>query len=254
MNERRQEVESMDTINVSSGSKNPNERILSNLFKASFALDGFLFESTEGMIQGIKFSPENPLRWRTFLLSGLEAKEMSKQAEGKYVWLLDGNRVAFGSPEHAKLIERSIRAKFQQNKVMIYALLATEDKIITHETGEEENPNTSLEKEDFCKILTNIRNEEKQKLEKEGLENEIASVIMEKINAVRGLPFVSDFFIEIKRSRLTVTITKIRYEKSYFGLNMTKRQIMIMEDVQKISQEEFANRYPYREVKIKYCI
>jgi len=240
----------MNKINVSSGSKDITGRILSNLFRASFTLDGFYFESAEGLIQGIKFSPESPLRWRAFILSGLEAKKISQKAEGKYVWLLDGRKVEFGSPEHAKLVERAIRTKFEQNKIMICALLATRDRIITHEIGEEENPNTSLRKEVFCKILTDIRSEAKQKIEKEKLENEIAAVIMEKINAVKGLPFVGDFFIEISRKQLTVTITKIRYKKDSYGLKRAKGQIMLMEDVLKILQEEITKCHIDGKVKV----
>lgn len=145
------------TINVNSGSKDMTERMLSNLFKCEFFLDGFYFRSVEGLLQGIKFPPEDPRRYRAFSLCGIESKRLSAEAKNEHVWLLDGKEVPYNSKEHDELLERAIRAEFEQNPHFMNALLLTGNEPIIHEIGRLENPKTSLSKERFCQILTDIR-------------------------------------------------------------------------------------------------
>ncbi len=58
-----------------------------------------------------------------------------------------------------QLIEEAIRAKFEQNRGAMEALLATEGMTLTHNLGHPDPPNTSLPATALCDILTRIREE-----------------------------------------------------------------------------------------------
>lgn len=148
----------MPVLNISSDSEDWRARRLSNFWGDPFVLDGEKFASVEGFIQGIKFSEHNPMRRLCFDAVGKEAKRLGRSAERKYVWW-KGEAIPYGSDEHHKLIERVIRAKFEQNKKAMKALLATEEMELTHDLGYPESPKTSLPARVFCDILTRIREE-----------------------------------------------------------------------------------------------
>jgi predicted NAD-dependent protein-ADP-ribosyltransferase YbiA (DUF1768 family) len=147
------------TININNKSGNWIEKILSNLYGSGFSLDGFYFRSIEGLLQGIGFPPEDPKRYRAFSLCGKEAERLSAQTKDEYVWLLDGKKVPHGSAEHYKLMERAIRAKFEQNPSLMRVLILTGNKSITCKSEYPENAKTPIQQEWFCRILMDIRAE-----------------------------------------------------------------------------------------------
>jgi len=148
-------------INVSSGASEEEAKRLSNFSEDHFVLDGKDIASVEGFIQGTKFPIKDTRRYIAFNLAGMDAKNLSKEATkfgSKIIWW-NGEEIEYGSVEHHNLIERAMRAKFEQNPGAMEALLSTRGKEITHELGGIENPNTSLPKKVFCEILTRIREE-----------------------------------------------------------------------------------------------
>ena len=68
-----------------------------------------------------------------------------------------GQAIPYGSPEHHQLIERAIRAKFEQNADAMEALLATKELVLTHDLGSPDD--SALPATVFCAILTQIREE-----------------------------------------------------------------------------------------------
>ena len=152
----------MIALNVASESDDWRARRISNFPAYAFELDGGLLASVEGFIQGTKFPEGHPTRELAFRSVGKEAKRLSKDADRKFVWW-QGKTISYGSQEHHKLIERAIRAKFEQNPGAMMALLATEGMILTHDLGEQEPPNTSLPAKVFCEILSKIREEQTRK-------------------------------------------------------------------------------------------
>ena len=68
-----------------------------------------------------------------------------------------GARIAYGSPEHHRLIERAIRARVSQSTGLRQALASTAGAAIAHETGAPESPATSLPATVFCHILETLR-------------------------------------------------------------------------------------------------
>lgn len=134
------------------------EDLLSNFPALAFVLDGVELVSTEGFIQGIKFPEGDPRRGQAFGMSGGKAERMARGAEGRFVWW-QGAEIAYGSSEHHALIERAIRAKFNQQASAMEMLLATEGMELIHDLGTPESATTSLPARVFCDILTRIREE-----------------------------------------------------------------------------------------------
>lgn len=147
------------TVNIGSKSDDWRAQACSNFPAFPFILDGVCITSVEGFVQGTKFPDGHPTRVLAFASFGGAAKKLSKDAEGKLVWWND-EAIIYGSSAHHKLIEKAIRAKFQQNPSAMLALVCTAGEEVTHDLGKPENPNTSLPAKVFCEILTRIREEE----------------------------------------------------------------------------------------------
>ncbi|OHA52198.1 MAG: hypothetical protein A3A97_04810 [Candidatus Terrybacteria bacterium RIFCSPLOWO2_01_FULL_40_23] len=150
----------LSRLNIASDSGDWRARRLSNLSDDPFILDGVRLASVEGFIQGIKFPVGDPLRKLAFLSVGMTAKRLSRQADrqSRWVWW-NGREYPYGAFVHHKLIERAIRAKFEQNARAMKALLGIGDSKLVHELGHSEGLRTSLPATVFCDILTRIREE-----------------------------------------------------------------------------------------------
>ncbi len=148
----------MSVLNIGGKSDDWRAQRLSNFSADPFTLDGLKMASVEGFIQGTKFPEEHPTREVAFHSVGVKAKRFGKKAERQFVWW-NGLVIVYGSTEHRQLIERAIRAKFEQNEEAMKALLATTGMTLTHDLGYPDPPNTSLPATVFCAILTRIREE-----------------------------------------------------------------------------------------------
>jgi predicted NAD-dependent protein-ADP-ribosyltransferase YbiA (DUF1768 family) len=146
-----------ENINVISNSKiSERERRLSNFSADKFTLGDQCFSTVEGFIQGIKYSPSNPIRRAVFAMTGKEAKRHSLSTPPEYVeW--DGQKIRYGSLEHHRLEAAAIFAKFDQSNEAQEALLATGDLPLMHDTGRPQSKNTSLPNPAFVKILEETR-------------------------------------------------------------------------------------------------
>lgn len=145
-------------LNIGSKSDEWRARRLSNFSVDPLVLEGERMASVEGFIQGTKFPEGHPTRQQAFRSVGVEAKRLGKNAERRFVWW-KARAISYGSSEHHELIEKAIRAKFEQNPGAMEALLATEGMTLTHNLGHPDPPNTSLPATVFCGILTRIREE-----------------------------------------------------------------------------------------------
>jgi len=148
----------MPTLNIHSKSSDWRSRRLSNFSVDFFELDGATMMSVEGFIQGIKFPEGDRRRNMAFNSAGSAVKRLGSEAAGEFVYW-QGREIPYGSIEHMSLIERAIRAKFEQNDGARQALMATVGLVLTHEVPGPENPKTSLPAERFCVILAGIRAE-----------------------------------------------------------------------------------------------
>ena len=125
-------------VNISANASDWRGQALSNFCLSPFVLDGALYASIEGFIQGIKFPEGDPVRAAAFQASGWDAKRLGDDARRDAVhW--QGARIAYGSPEHHRLIERAIRARVSQSTGLRQALASTAGAAIAHETGAPES-------------------------------------------------------------------------------------------------------------------
>lgn len=145
-----------ETLNVYSKSDDWRARRLSNFSPDSFLLDGESLASVEGFIQGIKFPEGHLRRLLAFRSAGITAKRLGINIAPDSVWWKH-QPIPYGSAEHRNLIERAIRAKYEQNSEAKDALLATKGMALTHELDEPDS--ISLPREIFCCILMKIREE-----------------------------------------------------------------------------------------------
>lgn len=145
------------TINVAYTSDDWRGVALSNFSLSPFLLDGVLLASIEGFIQGIKFPEGHPARARAFASTAWQAKECGQGADKVHVYW-GPTPIAFGTTAHHQLVERALRAKFEQNQGLRHVLRSTQGLDILHQTGEGAEPAlTSIPATEFCRILTEIR-------------------------------------------------------------------------------------------------
>ncbi|MGB6103119.1 MAG: hypothetical protein WBF88_04640 [Pusillimonas sp.] len=151
--------ETRSSLNVSFTSTDWRGVALSNFSLSPFVLDGDVFASVEGFIQGIKFPEDDPRREQAFQSSAWDAKHFGDQADRSAVYW-NKERIGYGSTEHHQLIERAIRARIEQSVGLRAILLATHGLTLIHDTGHgPDSPKTSLPAAVFCRILTELRDE-----------------------------------------------------------------------------------------------
>lgn len=148
---------------------------LSNLSSSPFVLEGEEFASVEGFIQHLNFPYGDFRRDLCKELDGIEALAMAFQARdfqeqdgkssippigwGSCFYL--GEYVGYSSPLWEDIIERAMRAKFEQHDLSRRALERAEGLEIAYEgyfVDFEEGPLLSLDPEVFLRILNGIIN------------------------------------------------------------------------------------------------
>ena len=147
----------MRKINITSQSKNPIAKILSNLTDSSFSYGEYKFKCVEAALQGIKFKNKKQ-RERVFSMRGLEALKAGRKItlalkDGEKRFVYWGNKkIPYNSQAHRLLVASFIREKVRQNEAVQKALLKTKGRFVYHDVGIE-NPNTSLPEKLFIEIL-----------------------------------------------------------------------------------------------------
>jgi len=151
-------------INVSYGSTDPTEKLLSNLAPTPFTMDGQYFASVEGFWQGIKRHYTDPERAKIFLLAGISAKRAAPPSDfaAQVVWYA-GKEFALGGTAHQQLLKRAIAHKLRSHPNVLHLLEATEEKTIIHDPknaqGESYPPSLTIPHEVFAGFLLELREE-----------------------------------------------------------------------------------------------
>ncbi len=148
----------MRTLNIGNGFSDLRARELSNFPPRPFILDDVKVESVEGFVQGTKYPPGDPRREQAFATFGVKAKRLGENADRQFVWW-NNRMIIYGSKGHHQLIERAIRASFEQNPIALTILYSTRGMTLIHDLGTPESPFTSLPAAVFCDILTRLRDE-----------------------------------------------------------------------------------------------
>lgn len=141
-------------MNVSFGSKNPDERILSNFaatpIEMTIGQETFTCQSVEGFWQGLK--SKGDMRRHVFAMSGLHARKAGS-GKKKDSFEIGGVTFRVGSEEHEALIREAIRQKILQNPRAADALQRSRGSITHHVSGHSK-PIFKMEK-----MLMSIRRE-----------------------------------------------------------------------------------------------
>ena len=151
-------------MDIGSKAKWPANK-LSNFALSLFVIDGVHCASMEGFIQALKFKNVDMQRevcklvGKAAKFKGKKKKWWNRPEHQQMFWLGKGMK-AHGK-EHLGLVMRALRAKFTQCDSARRALLATRDARLTHSIGK--NDKTALKKNDFCRMLMEIREEIKLK-------------------------------------------------------------------------------------------
>jgi predicted NAD-dependent protein-ADP-ribosyltransferase YbiA (DUF1768 family) len=104
---------------------------ISNLAHTPFEFEGQRYASIEGFWQGLKRA--EPVERRAMArLWGSEAKDIGSRVDQLQAFDWQGVSIAAGSPEHWALMRAACTAKFSQNDDARTALLATEERWLTH--------------------------------------------------------------------------------------------------------------------------
>ncbi len=131
--------------------------VLSNLCSNGFRLDGMICGSMEGFLQSLKQKDKDKQR-QICSMKGKNAKKMTSTA-----WQTDQTLwwrgVAIDRQSHIfqKLVRRAYTAMFEQNERFRTALMSTRGLELFHSRGEKNSYKTILTEEEFCSVLTWLR-------------------------------------------------------------------------------------------------
>lgn len=133
--------------------------VLSNLAHKEFTFDGVACSSIEGFLQSLK-TKDTDKQVEICKLYGGSAKNISKKLTQwletqKLYWM--GKEYLRESKEFFQLLFRAFKSCYEQNKTFKNALDSTRGITLTHNEGKSEKHLTILTKEEFIKILTDIR-------------------------------------------------------------------------------------------------
>lgn len=143
-------------IDIWSKSTYPAE-VLSNLCSNGFRFDGMVCGSMEGFLQSLK--QKDPAKQRQICsMKGKNAKKMSGSGwqTDQVVWW-KGQAIDRQGEHFQKLVYEAYQAMFNQNERFRAALMSTRGIKLYHSRGEQSPYNTILTENEFCNILTELR-------------------------------------------------------------------------------------------------
>lgn len=131
--------------------------VLSNLCSNSFKFDGVLCGSMEGLLQSLKHKDKNK-QLQLCQMKGRNAKKMSTTGwqTDQIVWW-KGNAIDRQSQDFLKLVKAAYAEMFRQSERFRTALMSTRGKKLFHSRGESNPYKTILTEQEFCDILTELR-------------------------------------------------------------------------------------------------
>lgn len=145
-----------NTLDIRSNGLYPSN-VLSNLCSNGFRFDGVLCGSMEGFLQSLKQQEKNK-QLQICQMKGGNARKHSVTSwqTDQIVWW-KGQAYDRQSDDYQNLIRRAYQAMFDQSERFRAALMQTRGITLIHSSGEENPYKTILTEQEFCTILTEIR-------------------------------------------------------------------------------------------------
>jgi hypothetical protein len=149
-------TEQSHTLDIRSNGEYPSN-VLSNLCSNGFRFDGVVCGSMEGFLQSLKHK-EKDKQLQLCSMKGGNARKRSVTSwqTAQIVWW-KGVAIDRQSEEYQKLLRRAYQAMFDQSERFRAALMQTRGITLTHSSGETNPYKTILTAQEFCQILTEMR-------------------------------------------------------------------------------------------------
>jgi len=146
-------------MDIKLGNKYP-AGTLSNLAPHKFTFRGIECNSMEGLLQGLKFKDAG-MQEHICTLVGKKAKMSGKGKNWQRTQTLwwQGEPMERKSDEYADFLKEAYDCLFRQNEKARKALVATQKATLQHSIGHTKVNETILTRTEFCRLLTNIRNQ-----------------------------------------------------------------------------------------------
>lgn len=191
-----------NTLDIRSNGSYPSN-VLSNLCSNGFRFDGILCGSMEGFLQSLKYQDKDKQRQICSMKGGNARKRsVTSWQTDQIIWWKEFPIDRQGK-EFQKLIRRAYQAMFEQSLRFRDALMQTRGMKLTHSTGENNPYKTILTQQEFCDILTEIRDnydkrDKKLPIYKKRIFIELDNVI---INTELGFSTPDNNLINIDKSK-----------------------------------------------------
>jgi len=145
-----------NTLDIRSNGLYPSN-VLSNLCSNGFRFDGVVCGSMEGFLQSLKHK-EKDKQLQICSMKGGNARKRSVTSwqTNQIVWW-KGRAIDRQSEEYQKLLRQAYQAMFDQSERFKAALMSTRGITLIHSSGEKNPYKTILTEQEFCQILTELR-------------------------------------------------------------------------------------------------
>ena len=145
-----------NTLDIRSNGQYPSG-VLSNLCSNGFRFEGMVCGSMEGFLQSLKQKDRDKQRQICSMKGGNARKHSVTSWQTDQIVWWKGQAIDRQSEEYQKLLRRAYQAMFDQSERFRAALMSTRGITLVHSSGEENPYKTILSKNEFCQILTEMR-------------------------------------------------------------------------------------------------
>ena len=147
-----------NTLDIRSNGLYPSN-VLSNLCSNGFRFEGMVCGSMEGFLQSLKQKDKDKQRQICSMKGGNARKHSVTSWQTDQIVWWKGQAYDRQSEEYQKLIRKAYQAMFDQSERFRAALMQTRGITLIHSSGEENPFRTILTEEEFCQILTEMRDD-----------------------------------------------------------------------------------------------
>lgn len=145
-----------NTLDIRSNGLYPSN-VLSNMCSNGFRFEGMVCGSMEGFLQSLKQKDGDKQRQICSMKGGNARKHSVTSWQTDQIVWWKGVAIDRQGEEYQKLLRRVYQAMFDQSERFRAALMSTRGMTLIHSSGEENPYKTILSKNEFCQILTEMR-------------------------------------------------------------------------------------------------
>lgn len=145
-----------NTLDIRSNGLYPSN-VLSNMCSNGFRFEGMVCGSMEGFLQSLKYQDRDKQRQICSMKGGNARKRSVNSWQTDQIVWWKGQAYDRQSEEYQALIRRAYQAMFDQSERFRAALMQTRGVTLVHTSGESNPYKTILTPQEFCLILTELR-------------------------------------------------------------------------------------------------